>query len=101
SASGPPWPLSAEPGANHALAIDCSSCRHWSARGAGGTLDESTATARCDSVLKDQACRRAMREQPTLVVRDPAFGRADPASAAQDGTFGSDRAGLRRNRSQQ
>src|SRR3977135_939019 len=39
------------------------------------------------SVLKDQAGRRAMREQAPRAIRDPSFGGADAPAPAQNNTF--------------
>jgi hypothetical protein len=50
------------------------------------------------SVLKDQARRCAVGEQPPLLVRDPAFGRADTAAATQDNARRADQACFHRDR---
>jgi hypothetical protein len=53
------------------------------------------------SALEDQTRRRSVGEQAPVVVRDPSFGRPDPAAAAQDDALGLDQAGFGRDRPQQ
>ena len=49
-----------------------------------------------NSALEDQTGRRAVSEQPPLMIRDPSLGSSDTAAAAQDDAFCLDQTCLRR-----
>src|SRR5262245_31791806 len=54
--------------------------------------------SRCDSMLKDQARRRAVSEHAAILVGQPTLGRTDTAPAGNDLAFSLHQAGLRGDR---
>ncbi len=65
-----------------------------------GCFLPTASVPRVASGRKDETGGRAVRQQASVPICDPAFRRADAAARGEDEAFGADQAGLRRDRPQ-